>query len=64
MAAEKKTVGEMIGEFFREAALLVGMFIPLDMVFSEKPVSRLILCFGTTVCMLFFVLGMVIEWRR
>jgi hypothetical protein len=46
MAAEKKTIAEMIGELFREAALLVGVFIPLDMIFSEKPVSRAVLAFG------------------
>jgi hypothetical protein len=64
MATEKKTIGEMIGEFFREAALLVGVFIPLDMVFSEKPISRLVLGFGMTVFVLFFVVGIVIERER
>ena len=31
MATEKKTVAEMIAELVREAALLVDVFIPLDM---------------------------------
>jgi hypothetical protein len=64
VAAEKKTVPEMIGELFREAALLVGVFIPLDMVFSAKPISELVLAYGMTVFVLFFVLGLLIERLR
>ena len=64
MATEKKTIAEMIGELFREAALLVGVLIPLDMIFSEKPVSRAVLAFGTAIFLLCLVLGVVIERLR
>jgi hypothetical protein len=40
MSHSKKTVAEMIGELFREAAVLVGVFIPLDMIFTEKPIPH------------------------
>ena len=64
MAAERKTVAEMVGEFFREAALLVGVFIPLDMVFSEKPLSHAVLAFGTVIFLLCLSLGILIERVR
>lgn len=64
MASEKKTVAEMIGELFREAALLVGVFIPLDMVFSQKSLSRPVLAFGTAVFLLCLALGIVVERVR
>lgn len=64
MATGKKTVAEMIGELFREAALLLGVFIPLDMVFSEKALSRAVLPFGALVFLLCLVLGIVIERLR
>ena len=46
MPQNKKTVAEMIGELFREAAVLVGVFIPLDMIFTEKPIARSVLAYG------------------
>jgi hypothetical protein len=64
MATEKKTVAEMIGELFRETALLVGVFIPLDMVFTEKPLSRAVLAFGMAIFLLCLALGIVIERLR
>ena len=64
MATERKTVAEMIAETFREAALLVGVFMPLDMLFSEKPIPRPILAFGAAIFLLCLVLGIVIERLR
>jgi len=64
MAAERKPVSEMIGELFREAALLVGVFLPMDMVFSEKPLARPVLAFGAAIFVLCLVLGIMIERLR
>lgn len=35
MAEERKSVAEMIGEFLRELALLLLVFVPLDWVFPQ-----------------------------
>ena len=35
----RKTVQEMFGEFCREAAVLTAVFIPLDLVILEKPLT-------------------------
>jgi hypothetical protein len=43
MPHNKKTLAEMIGELLREAAVLVGVFIPLDMIFTEKPMAHSVL---------------------
>ncbi len=64
MTTERKTVAEMIGELLREAALLVGVFMPLDMVFSEKPLSGPVLALGTTIFLLCLVFGVAIEVLR
>jgi hypothetical protein len=64
MATEKKTIAEMMGELFREAALLLGVFIPLDMVFSEKPFSLTVLALGIAIFLLCLVLGIAIERLR
>jgi hypothetical protein len=64
MGHEKKTLAEMIGELLREAGLLVGVFIPLDMMFSEKPIPHKILGFGAMVFLLCTSLGIMIEIRR
>ena len=59
MDRANKTVAEMIGELLREAAVVVGVFIPLDMVFTEKPLSKMTLAFGGLV----FLLCSVLVWR-
>jgi len=33
---EHKTIAEMLGEYLREAAVLSGVFIPLDRVLGQK----------------------------
>ena len=34
--AEQKSIAEMLGEYLREAAVLSGVFIPLDRVLGQK----------------------------
>ena len=64
MGREKKSVAEMISELLREAAVLVGVFVPMDMVFSEKPIPRSVLVFGALIFVLCFCLGVAIETVR
>jgi len=61
MGREKKSVAEMISELLREAAVLVGVFVPMDMVFSEKPIPRTVLGFGAFIFVLCFTVGVAIE---
>ena len=37
--SDRKTIPEMFGEFFREAAVLTTVFIPLDLVLTGKPLT-------------------------
>ena len=52
------------GRICSMAGLLVGVFIPLDMMFSEKPIPHKILGFGAMVFLLCTSLGVMIEVRR
>lgn len=36
---DRKSVLEMFGEFFREAAVLTAVFIPLDRVLMSEPLT-------------------------
>ena len=65
MGHEKKTLAEMVGELLPEAALLVGVFIPLDLMFSEKLIRHAVLGFGGLVFLLCINSGVMIElWRK
>jgi hypothetical protein len=41
--AGKKTISEMVGEFFREAGLLVVVFIPIDVTINGRWSRTLVL---------------------
>ncbi len=64
MPTERRTVAEMLGEFLREIALLVSVFIPLDLAIESKPLTlewiAAILIFGGG----FLTVGVLIERRR
>jgi len=36
---DRKTVAEMLGEFFREASVLTAVFVPLDLVLMDRPLT-------------------------
>jgi len=61
---EKKSVAEMIGDFFREAAVLVIVFAFLDKLID--PGSLTILWISGTIALSVFLLavGIVVERRR
>lgn len=61
LLARRKSRSEMIGEFLREASLLIAVFTPLDVVFNPRASSAWII--GTAIgaaCVLGY-LGMRIE---
>ena len=60
MAADRKSVSEMIGEFLRDVAILVLVFYPLDM----KPLSRIDRELIVVASVLLLTLGIIIERRR
>jgi len=50
----------MLGEFLREAGLLAAVFIPLDMLFSGRPLSATLFVMGMVTSLVFFVMGILI----
>ena len=60
----KKTVAEMMGEFLREAAVLVAVFIPLDMIFTGHPLPRPLFALGMCTFLLCLVCGIILERMR
>jgi hypothetical protein len=65
MAQERKSFAEMIGEFMRELALLLLVFVPLDWVFragGKRLWIELAIC--GTVSVVVLTVGLMIElWR-
>jgi hypothetical protein len=63
---ERRSIADMLGEFLREAALLLLVFVPLDWFFQSRGyrltvgrvASILVLPFGL------LITGIVIERRR
>lgn len=57
-------VAEMVSEFFREAAVLVAVFAPLDKVLQAQPLTLrfMLVTIGTATAL--FVLGVVLEVKR
>jgi hypothetical protein len=37
--SDRKTIAEMGGEFLREAAVLIAVFIPLDLTMLREPLT-------------------------
>jgi hypothetical protein len=64
---EKSSVAEMLGEFFREQAILILVFVPLESFRSaNSPVRVLLEMIGATLLVSsgFLLLGIVIERGR
>jgi hypothetical protein len=61
LARERKAVAEMAGEFLREAGMLLFVFLPLDAVFSGKPVGAMTLALGIAISLVFWILGVTVE---
>jgi hypothetical protein len=61
---ERKSIAEMIGEYLREAAVLVGVFSILDKLVQGHEMSSgwVVAAAGTSLCLL--AVGIMIEHRR
>jgi hypothetical protein len=62
---ERKTIAEMLGEFCREAAVLTAVFIPLDLVFVDRPLTLLVGIAILGIAGGLLTTGMAVErWRK
>jgi hypothetical protein len=66
---EPKSVGEMIGEMLREAAVLITVFLPLDVViafYASLGWKEIMLLLQTSLIVgtVLAILGIAIERRR
>ena len=63
--SERKSVLEMSGEFCREAAVLTAVFIPLDLVLIERPLTLFVGVVILGISGGLLALGMAVErWRK
>ncbi len=60
----KQTVAQMLGEFVREAAVLVAVFAPLDMAIQKTPFTLLNVIAIVASIGFLLVLGILIEVAR
>ena len=63
-SGQNRTPAEMIGELLRDAAVLVGVFGPLETIITRQKLTwwGLLTIFGVVVA--FAALGIVIEVKR
>ncbi len=54
----------MVGEFLREAGLLLAVFFPLDMLFSGKALGTITFLTGIVICLACLILGVTVERLR
>ena len=63
-ASEPKTVAEMLGEYLREAAVLVGVFAILDKLVEGREVTWTWAVTGLSASVALLVVGILIERAR
>ena len=61
---ERHSIAEMIGEFMREAAVLVFVFIPLDLVIEQRELTIWWILAIVVLPAFFLATGIVIERKR
>jgi hypothetical protein len=54
----------MVGEFLREAGVLLAVFIPLDMLFSGRALATITFLLAMAVCLVCLILGVTVERLR
>jgi drug/metabolite transporter (DMT)-like permease len=66
MDRPKASVAEMLGEFAREFALLLLVFVPLDVLFKDErePYFWIGIAVTLVICAILFTGGVWIERRR
>jgi hypothetical protein len=57
----KRQIKRMIGDFCREAAVLVAVFAPLDLVLRDRPVTTLYLVVTAAIVAAFMYTGIRLE---
>ena len=62
--AQRKAVSEMIGEFLREAGVLLAVFVPLEALFAGKTVAATTVAVGMVVSAVFLILDVTVERLR
>ena len=63
--SEHKSIAEMLGEYLREAAVLSGVFIPLDRILSQgKTFTRQWFWITVGVSVVLLVAGITLERVR
>ena len=63
-AKRSRDVLEMLGEFFREAAVLVLIFYPLEMARSNGSLPLLFVFLVGVGCIVLLLMGIVLEKMR
>ena len=61
---ERKSVAEMFGEFLREAAVLVAVFMPLDQMVTQQRFTWVWICCTLLMSSTLLVTGMIVERGR
>jgi hypothetical protein len=61
---EKHTRAEMIAELLRDAAVLVGVFAPLDLFVTKQPLTWWVVLIIVALVLGLAVAGIVMEERR
>ena len=61
---QNSTPAEMIGELLRDAAVLVGVFGPLEMFITKQPLTWLSLLIILLLVLALATAGIVIEVKR
>jgi hypothetical protein len=62
--ADRKSVGEIFGECLREAAVLTAVFLPLDFIFANLPLTFLRILMIMTVSGSLLAGGIVLERKK
>ncbi len=57
----KRQIARMVGEFFREAAVLVAVFAPLDLVLRERPLRTVSVLTTVAIVVTFLYAGIRLE---
>jgi|HubBroStandDraft_5_1064220.scaffolds.fasta_scaffold1852900_1 hypothetical protein len=60
----RKTVAEMVSDYLREAAVLIIVFIPLDLFVESKPFTTRVACLTGVISLGLLVAGIFVEKIR
>jgi hypothetical protein len=64
MERESASIPEMLGDFLREASVLIAVFVPLDLVIERKPIPPSRFWPAMLTAALFLIIGIALERTR